>query len=51
MLQILTAHPEEDVKALLPPRQLFLLIPGGWVNLQQQDAIGDGDLGLTTLSS
>jgi putative transposase len=39
MLQILTAHPEENVKALLQPWQLFLLILAGWVNRRQQDAI------------
>jgi len=39
MLQIFTAHPEEKVKALLQPRQLFLLILAGWVNRQQQHAI------------
>jgi putative transposase len=39
MVQILTAHPEENVKALLQPWQLFLLILAGWVNRQQQDAI------------
>jgi putative transposase len=39
MLQILNAHPEEIVKALLPPWQFSLLILAGWVNRQQQDAI------------
>ena len=39
MLQILTAHPEENVKTLLQPWQLFLWILAGWVNRRQQDAI------------
>jgi putative transposase len=39
MLQILNAHPEEIVKALLQPWQFSLLILAGWVNRQQQDAI------------
>jgi putative transposase len=39
MLQILTAHPEENVKALLQPWRLFLLILAGWVNRRRQDAI------------
>jgi len=33
------AHPVENVKALLQPWQLFLLILAGWVNRRQQDAI------------
>jgi len=39
MLQIFIAHPEENVKALFQPWQLFLLILAGWVNRRQQDAI------------
>jgi hypothetical protein len=39
MLRIVNTHPEEDVKAFLPPWQLFLLILAGWVNRQQQDVI------------
>ncbi len=39
MLQILSAYPEEDVKALLQPWKLFLLILAGWVNRQQQHTI------------
>ncbi len=39
MLQILTANPEEEVKALLQPWQLLLLVLAGWVNRRQQDVI------------
>jgi hypothetical protein len=39
MLQNLTKHPEENVKTLLQPWQLFLVILAGWVNRQQQNAI------------
>jgi len=39
MLRILNAHPEENVKAVLQPWQLFLVILAGWVNRRQQDAI------------
>jgi hypothetical protein len=39
MLQILTANPEEDVKAILQPWQLLLLVLAGWVNREQQDVI------------
>jgi transposase InsO family protein len=39
MLQILTANPEEEVKVLLQPWQLLLLVLAGWVNRQQQDVI------------
>jgi putative transposase len=34
-----TADPEENVKELLPPWQLLLLVLAGWVNRQQQDVI------------
>ena len=39
MLQKLTANSEEEVKVLLQPRQLLLLVLAGWVNRQQQDVI------------
>jgi hypothetical protein len=39
MLQNPTANPEEDVKVLLQPWQLLLLVLAGWVNRQQQDVI------------
>ncbi len=39
MLQILIAHSEKHVKALLQPWQLFLLILAGWVHRRQQDVI------------
>ncbi len=39
MLQILTAIPEENVKVLLHPWQLLLLVLAGWVNRRQQDVI------------
>ena len=39
MLQILIANPEEEVKVLLQPWQLLLLVLAGWVNRRQQDAI------------
>lgn len=34
---MLTANPEEEVKVLLQPWQLLLLVLAGWVNRQQQD--------------
>jgi putative transposase len=39
MLQILSANPEVEVKPLLQPWQLLLLVLAGWVNRQQQDVI------------
>jgi len=39
MLQVFTSYPEENVKAILQPWQLFVLILAGWVNRRQQDAI------------
>jgi transposase InsO family protein len=39
MLQILTAIPEVNVKVLLHPWQLLLLVLAGWVNRRQQDVI------------
>jgi hypothetical protein len=39
MLQIFTLYPEENVQAILQPRQPFLMILAGWVNRSQQDAI------------
>ena len=39
MLQILTAIPEENVKVLLHPWQLLLLVLAGWVNRRQRDVI------------
>jgi len=39
MLRIFTSYPEENVKSILQPWQLFLLILAGWVNRSQQDAI------------
>jgi len=39
MLQIFTASPEEEVKTLLQPWQLLLLVLAGWINRRQQDVI------------
>ena len=39
MLRIFSSYPEENVKSILQPWQLFLLILAGWVNRSQQDAI------------
>ena len=39
MLRIFSSYPEEKVKSILQPWQLFLLILAGWVNRSQQDAI------------
>lgn len=39
MLQILTEHLEENVKAILQPWQLFLVVLAGWVNRRQENAI------------
>jgi hypothetical protein len=39
MLQDLTANPEEEVKVLFQPWQLFLLVLAGWVNRQQQEVM------------
>jgi hypothetical protein len=33
------ADPEENVKEVLPPWQLLLLVLAGWVNRQQQEVI------------
>ena len=33
------ADPEENVKEMLQPWQLLLLVLAGWVNRQQQDVI------------
>jgi hypothetical protein len=30
MLQVFTSYPEENVKAILQPWQLFLLVLAGW---------------------
>lgn len=39
MRQMLTAHPEINVKAHLQPWQWFLLILAGYVNRERQDGI------------
>ena len=36
---VFPADPEENVKELLQPWQLLLLVLAGWVNRQQQDVI------------